>query len=805
MHILKSYIKIYELNEFLSLRLERGRTSLYVNGKRFHQCMQLVLNVPKANPGLFEGVESIDEIVDIIEEQGGNRFRREPIPEEEEFWGHCSNLQAWISHDYDTRVLHRSFAFPLLRELTKLGDPKAKKVYKDEIVYRFKHGNFNIITFLLEQGYLKALTHEELEVLFSDFDFDRIIHEKIDILFPTLTKLGELGSPILKQILKNQVEKIFAEGNIQDIQYIIRGDYLKQFTEGEIDRILKKFDFNFLSKEDARISLPLFKSLADTGNQRAKQRFSSEIKERIDSGLEADISFLVDNHYFTPYSQDELNEIFSRINFDNIINAATYRSLSLLKKISELGSVKAKQILKEKIKTSFLSDNYNDPITVVQGKYLESFSKEESENLFNQLDFSIFPNDELGRKVIFLKSLIDDGISGARDQLIKDAISSFSSPNPNLKKLEDIFFKSYNKPIDLQILFTQEELEDIFQRVDYHHLNYKIVKYLTDLRLSKPLKVLRKRFAENKDKQEILKRYIKIIQDDLEKGNFKEFYHWFKKYYKPWERYPRFSDPLTVTQPPSRENLYYYSFGILQDDFEKIFKYLTDSTTFKANFRKALTGEKYPFSIPFKTIAYFAENDILEAQKFFRNEAEHVFKDGSLRFIGFLSRPQYIKFLNNNAIKRLFSFSNEHVKSLLMDSLLKVDLVPLALIILKRMTFKGDMKAFMLLKQKIKLLIASGSVGMKQFLKKDGFSEFFDIFSSDERISIIKVILSQESVTLMHLIDTTHLTQEIIEVHLKYLQDAKLIFAQWSNKIRIYKINQENFKKRGYLDIIQIV
>ncbi len=173
-NILKSNIKIHELNDYLSLRLERGRTSLYVNGIRFNQCMQLVLNIPVDNIELFEGIESIDEVVDILEKHSESSFRAETIPEEEAFWGHCSNLQAWINHDYDTRILHRSFAFPLLRELTKLGDPKAKKVYKNEIAYRFTHGNFNIITYLLKQHYLDEFSAEELETLFLDFDFSKI-------------------------------------------------------------------------------------------------------------------------------------------------------------------------------------------------------------------------------------------------------------------------------------------------------------------------------------------------------------------------------------------------------------------------------------------------------------------------------------------------------------------------------------------------------------------------------------------------------------------------------------------------------
>lgn len=727
-HILKSNIKIHELNDYLSLHLERGRTFLYVNGIRFNQCMQLALNIPVENIELFEGIESIDEVVDILEKHGEKSFRAETIPEVEAFWGHCSNLQAWIDHDYDTRVLHRSFAFPLLRELTKLGDLKAKKVYKNEIAYRFTHGNFNIVTYLLEQHYLEELSAEELETLFEDFDFTKILQENNERLFLTLKRLGDLGSQIPIQVLKKEVEDIFLKGDIEYIQFIIREKYLELFDKKELDQLLGKFDFSILSKEDARNSLPLLKVLADTGNQRAKDRFSQEIDERIDSGLVEDISFLVDNRYLTPYSQEELKEIFNRINFENIIAAHTYHSLSLLKKLSNLGSVKAAQYLKEKIIHSFLSDNHNDPLTVIQGEYLESFTKEEREDIFNQFDFSIYPDEYIGKKIFFLTSMIDMDISGAKERLIHELIESFSSPHTHFEKLENLFFRQYDRTIDLQKLFTHPELEEIFHNVDYQHIPFKTLKHLTNLSLAKPQEVIRERIAENEDIQDKLDQYKEMIQNELEYGNYKEFYHWFKKNYKPWEKYPHFSNPLVVKKPASKENFTDYSFGILQDDFEVIYRNLTKSKIFKNSFRKALKSEKYPFSIPYKTIALFAENGIKEAQRFFSNEIEYQLKTGSLRIIAFLSRPQYMKFLDNDKKNELFSLSNDYFKTLIVNSLIDIDTIPLALIILKRMAIKGDLQAFSLLQKEVNKLQSLPSSGMHTFLNKDGFTDFINKF-----------------------------------------------------------------------------
>lgn len=101
------------------------------------------------------------------------------IPPEVEFWGHCSNLQIWTEYDYDARLLHSNLAFPLLRELTKFGDPQAKKVFKDEIFKRFSSGFFVTQQFLIENRYLDYLTSEERETLLKFPLMDKKIRRQI--------------------------------------------------------------------------------------------------------------------------------------------------------------------------------------------------------------------------------------------------------------------------------------------------------------------------------------------------------------------------------------------------------------------------------------------------------------------------------------------------------------------------------------------------------------------------------------------------------------------------------------------------
>jgi hypothetical protein len=159
------------VNNYISLALHleegSGETSIFVNNRLFRQCRYLMLNIPSSNISDFNDVESIDEAAERLDSSMEYRiFLDEPIISPEiEFIAHCSNLQAWVEYDYDTRLLHRNLAFPLLKELTDLGDPKAKKVFKEEITKRYISGNHSVVEYLEKGGYLDYLSKEELEAL----------------------------------------------------------------------------------------------------------------------------------------------------------------------------------------------------------------------------------------------------------------------------------------------------------------------------------------------------------------------------------------------------------------------------------------------------------------------------------------------------------------------------------------------------------------------------------------------------------------------------------------------------------------
>ena len=138
----------FKVNEHITLKLENGKTNIHVAGKLFRQCKYLLLEIPINEVDSFDEIQSIDEAAEKLDHTMENELRPESlIPPEVEFWGHCSNLQAWYEQKYDSRLLHSNLAFPLIRKLTDVGDPLAKQIFKEELPFLF---NF-IITIRTEK------------------------------------------------------------------------------------------------------------------------------------------------------------------------------------------------------------------------------------------------------------------------------------------------------------------------------------------------------------------------------------------------------------------------------------------------------------------------------------------------------------------------------------------------------------------------------------------------------------------------------------------------------------------------------
>lgn len=189
----------FTINEFLDLRFEDGRTNIYVNNQLFSHCKYVVLNIPVDNLHKIREINSMDEAIEVLD--GSSEIlgtKIEKINPEMIFWAHCSNLQVWHENNYNTSLLHSNLSFPLLKELTKAGDLKAKKIFKEEIAKKFESSNITVIKFLLYSGYLGYLNNEELRIVLDQIKikFSKLIISKLKKLMKSpntnYTKIKDL-------------------------------------------------------------------------------------------------------------------------------------------------------------------------------------------------------------------------------------------------------------------------------------------------------------------------------------------------------------------------------------------------------------------------------------------------------------------------------------------------------------------------------------------------------------------------------------------------------------------------------------
>lgn len=187
LHIFKYFTTIfnyeYKINDLLTMKLEDGNTVIYVDNTEFLQCKYLLFSFDKENVEEYEEIRSIDEakqkLDGSMEGFSASRFHITPLTE---FWGHCSNIEVWAENGYDTRLLERTMAFPLLRKLALAGDKIAIRQLKEEVCLRFEEGIDSTRLFLIIEGYLSNFSKDEFESLFRSVGKqyeDGIFWEKI--------------------------------------------------------------------------------------------------------------------------------------------------------------------------------------------------------------------------------------------------------------------------------------------------------------------------------------------------------------------------------------------------------------------------------------------------------------------------------------------------------------------------------------------------------------------------------------------------------------------------------------------------
>ena len=161
-------MKEFKINSYITAKLETGKTNIYINGVLFRHCKYLILKRLKINDleTYLNEFKSIDEESENLD----HSLEHEPseIPPKTEFWAHCSNLQVWAEHNYNTDMLHYSLSFDLLKKLAEVGDIQAKKVFKDEIIRRFLTGYIPVFCYLFFEGFLKIFSLDEIKDILKE-------------------------------------------------------------------------------------------------------------------------------------------------------------------------------------------------------------------------------------------------------------------------------------------------------------------------------------------------------------------------------------------------------------------------------------------------------------------------------------------------------------------------------------------------------------------------------------------------------------------------------------------------------------
>ncbi|MHA1235391.1 MAG: hypothetical protein ACTSQL_09950 [Promethearchaeota archaeon] len=170
----------FKVNEFLSLKFEEGVINIYVKGKKFPQSQLLSYNIPLVN--FFDRFKSIDEAYEKIDKESvSNQFQDQ-----------CLSLREWAKNKYDTRLLHRVIAYPLLKKLVQIGDPLAKEVFEGEIVKKFKSGHIPSMNYLIQSGYLTNFNEGALVSLYKKFTNSDVINQDSQEFLSIKEKLDKL-------------------------------------------------------------------------------------------------------------------------------------------------------------------------------------------------------------------------------------------------------------------------------------------------------------------------------------------------------------------------------------------------------------------------------------------------------------------------------------------------------------------------------------------------------------------------------------------------------------------------------------
>jgi len=151
---------------------------------------------------------------------------------------YCYYIAAWVEYDYDWRLLRVDDAFPILHALYQAGDPKARDVFKIEIVKALLSGYLPAVYHLIsgKYYYLDCFEFEEIIWLFEKCLTIVGFHNRSELILGIFYFLRDKGfqhsyNHNFKKSIKllNEALKIYPDDILTlkelGIVYLKNGDY----------------------------------------------------------------------------------------------------------------------------------------------------------------------------------------------------------------------------------------------------------------------------------------------------------------------------------------------------------------------------------------------------------------------------------------------------------------------------------------------------------------------------------------------------------------------------------------------------
>lgn len=235
----------FVINDYITLKYEEESSNIYVNNEYFCPCAgHSILMLPTKLFSVFAET-SLDNIIEIL----GDHIHdcNKGLTPKIDHWQNCELLKCWTTDGYPTTYLRMDLAFPLLEKLFEIGDPQAKTVFKEEIAKRFMSGYKPIMVYLVNEGYLRYLDSEMLDLLFG-----KHCSTAIERLLFLLDLIQENASDFFnkyQRFMKNSFEIIYFLKS-----HIISKKLLKLFDKNSnknesLSKYLKNIIFNNKSIE----------------------------------------------------------------------------------------------------------------------------------------------------------------------------------------------------------------------------------------------------------------------------------------------------------------------------------------------------------------------------------------------------------------------------------------------------------------------------------------------------------------------------------------------------------------------------